>query len=240
MHSITHCLEDKTASLTCDKTSDCGHREQLSVIIRYTSLASLCVQPLTAQLGSRPHFSLSGESCPAHWKSFCGLVGGAAAASSAPSEYAAQLRSRMKQAISLARRNLGKARTGQKAQYDKTHREVRYKAGDLVLRRNHVLSNATKGISASLSAKWSGPYRVGDALTPLVYQLVDPKGKPVDGPVNVADLKPFVARSDDWNDEEAAPSLRKQPKRGVAAQRPKHPSLPPAQARVTTSATPPR
>ncbi|KAH9361776.1 hypothetical protein HPB48_005071 [Haemaphysalis longicornis] len=143
----------------------------------------------------------------------------AAATFSDPSEYAAQLRSRMEQAISLARRNLGKARAGQKGQYDKAHREVRYKAGDLVLRRNHVLSDATKGISASLSVKWSGPYRVGDALTPLVYQLVDPKGKPVGGPVNVADLKPFVARSDDWN-VEAAPSLRKRPKRGVAAQRP--------------------
>lgn len=170
--------------------------------------------------GFTPAFLTFGRELPNPMDRVLRAGGGAAAASSAPSEYAAQLRSRMEQAISLARRNLDKARAGQKAQYDKAHREVRYQAGDLVLRRNHVLSDATKGISASLSAKWSGPYRVGAALTPLVYQLVNPKGQPVGGPVNVADLKPFVARSDDWDDGEATPSLRKQPKRGAADQRP--------------------
>lgn len=108
-----------------------------------------------------------------------------------------QLRTRMSEALSFARNNLAKARAGQKAQYDRSHREVHYDVGDLVLRRTHVLSDAVKGISASLSAKWSGPYRVGTKVTPLVYQLVDSKGRPTGGPVHVADLKPFVARCDD-------------------------------------------
>lgn len=37
MQSIIHCLEGKTVSLICDETSDCGHHEQLSVVIRYFS-----------------------------------------------------------------------------------------------------------------------------------------------------------------------------------------------------------
>lgn len=37
MRSITQCLEGKTVSLICDETSDCGHHEQLSVVIRYFS-----------------------------------------------------------------------------------------------------------------------------------------------------------------------------------------------------------
>lgn len=146
---------------------------------------------------------------------------GAVAATSVPSEYAAQLRARMERAVTDASTNLGKARAGQKAQYDKAHREVHYQVGDLVLRRTHVLSDAAKGISASLSAKWSGPYRVGTKVTPLVYQLVDSKGRPTGGPVNVSDLKPFVARSHEWQEGEETPNPQAQPKRGKAS-KPSH------------------
>lgn len=124
------------------------------------------------------------------------------AASSGLCDYDAQVCSRMSEAVSHASTNLTKARAGQKAQYDRSHREVHYQVGDLVLRRNHVLSDATKGISASLSAKWSGPYRVETKMSPLVYKLVDSNGRPSGGPVNVSDLKPFVARSSDWEKEE--------------------------------------
>lgn len=119
----------------------------------------------------------------------------------------------MSEALSFAHSNLAKARAGQKAQYDRSHREVSYNVGDLVLRRNHVLSDAAKGISASLSAKWSGPHRVGMKLTPLVYQLVDSKGRSIGGPVNVADLKPFVARRADLEGEEPPEPLTKAKRR---------------------------
>ncbi|XP_075726199.1 uncharacterized protein LOC142767845 [Rhipicephalus microplus] len=129
--------------------------------------------------------------------------GRASAAKVSPSGYAVELCSRMDAALHLARSNLAKVRAGQKAQYDRSHRNVRYDVGDLILRRNHVLSDAVKGISASLSAKWLSPYRMHSKVSPLVYKLADSQWRPAGGPVNVSDLKPFVARSNDSGEGEA-------------------------------------
>ncbi|KAH6921232.1 hypothetical protein HPB50_027781 [Hyalomma asiaticum] len=69
------------------------------------------------------------------------------------SGYVAELSSRMDVTLDLAHSNLAKARAGQKAQYDWSHRDMHYNVSDLVHRCNHVLSDAAEGISASLSAK---------------------------------------------------------------------------------------
>lgn len=66
--------------------------------------------------------------------------------------------------------------------------------GDLVMRRHHVLSNASKQFVASLAPKWSGPYRVREKVSSLVYRLANMKGKPSGGPVHVCDLKRYIAR----------------------------------------------
>ncbi|CAN7938297.1 unnamed protein product [Ixodes hexagonus] len=122
---------------------------------------------------------------------------------SASAEYARRLRDRMEEAFSKARRNLGVARASQKAQYDKTHRDIRYKVGDLrpdsrndrtQKKRQHVLSDASKGFSASLAPKWSGPYRVQETVSPLVYKLADLQSRPIGGPVDVCDFKSYVMR----------------------------------------------
>nr|XP_050022662.1 uncharacterized protein LOC126516584 [Dermacentor andersoni] len=152
--------------------------------------------------GYTPAFLNFGRELPNPMDRVLRTGSGASAVASGLSDYAVQVRARMSEALSHARTNLAKARAGQKAQYDRSHREVHYQVGDLVLRRNHVLSDATKGISASLSAKWSGPYRVETKMSPLVYKLVDSNGRPSGGPVNVSDLKPFVARSSNWEEEE--------------------------------------
>lgn len=78
---------------------------------------------------------------------------GAPVVSSAPAEYATKLRARLTEALLNARHNLSTARAQQKAQYDRSHRDVRYEVGDLVLRRNHVLSDASKQFAASLAKK---------------------------------------------------------------------------------------
>lgn len=119
------------------------------------------------------------------------------AAPSASAEYARRLHDRMQEAFSKARQNLGVARASQKAQYDKTHRDIRYKVGDLVLRRQHVLSDASKGFSSTLAPKWAGPFRVKETISPLVYKLANLQSKSVGGAVNVSDLKPYVMREDE-------------------------------------------
>lgn len=127
---------------------------------------------------------------------------GAAVAPSARAEYAAELRSKMTEALRKARRNLKTARAQQKAQYDRSHRDIHYEVGDLVLRRNHVLSDASKKFSASLAPKWSGPYRVKEKLSSLVYKLADMRSKPAGGPVHVCDLKRYTARGRGWGADE--------------------------------------
>ncbi|XP_075527109.1 uncharacterized protein LOC142559392 [Dermacentor variabilis] len=110
------------------------------------------------------------------------------------SSYAAQLRSRLARAFSRARDSLGAARAQQKAQYDKSHRDVCFQVGDLVLKRNHALSDASKGFSAALAPKWLGPYRVEKRLSPLVYELTDPQTGRTRGRVHIADLKAYHCR----------------------------------------------
>lgn len=125
---------------------------------------------------------------------------GAPVVSSAPAEYATKLRARLTEALLNARHNLSTARAQQKAQYDRSHREVRYEVGDFVLRRNHVLSDASKHFAASLAKKWTGPYQVREKVSSLVYRLADMKGKPTGGPVHVCDLKRYAARGSEWGE----------------------------------------
>lgn len=126
-------------------------------------------------------------------------------ASSACADYAAGLRSKVQEALCKARRNLRTARAEQKAQYDRSHRDVQYKVGDLVLRRNHVLSDASKKFSASLAPKWTGPYRVKEIVSSLVYRLADLQLRPISGPVHVCDLKPYYDRGNEWPEGNALP-----------------------------------
>lgn len=129
-------------------------------------------------------------------------------APSARAEYATHLRAKMTEALHKARCNLRTARAQQKAQYDRSHRNVHYEVGDLVLRRQHVLSDATKQFAASLAPKWTGPYLVREKVSSLVYRLENKKGKPIGGPVHVCDLKRYVPRDEQWDDDQALPQPR--------------------------------
>lgn len=123
-------------------------------------------------------------------------TGDGGGAQPAYADYARRLQTRMEAALSKARQNLCAARASQKAQYDRSHRDVRYQVGDLVLRRTHVLSDASKAFSAALAPKWSGPYRVKETVSPLVYRLTDLQSRDVGGPVHVGDLKPYISRDE--------------------------------------------
>lgn len=112
------------------------------------------------------------------------------------SAYASALRDRLCRALCRARQSLASARAQQKAQYDRKHRHLSFKVGDLVLKRNHALSDATKGFSASLAPKWLGPYRVEKVWSPLAYLLKDPPSGKLSR-AHIADLKAFASRSDE-------------------------------------------
>lgn len=123
------------------------------------------------------------------------------------SRYAADLRSRLGDALRTARENLEAARLEQAAQYDKTHRHLVYAVGDLVLRRTHPLSSAAHGFAASLAHRWEGPYRVTARVSRLTYRLARLDTGEEPGPVHVGDLKTYyLPDPDDTDGEPGRPS----------------------------------
>ena len=60
---------------------------------------------------------------------------------------------------------------------------------------NQVLSNKEEDIAAKLSDKYSGPYKDVRRLSPVVFRLVDSRGKYA-GKEHVRHLKPYVASND--------------------------------------------
>ena len=95
----------------------------------------------------------------------------------------------------LITRNLDRAYETQAKYYNKHRREKHFKVGDLVLKRERILSNKEKDITAKLSDKFSGPYKVVRRLSPVVFRLVDSRGKYA-GKEHIRHLKPYVASED--------------------------------------------
>ena len=95
----------------------------------------------------------------------------------------------------LITRNLDRAYETQAKYYNKHRRERHFKVGDLVPKRERVLSNKEKDIAAKLSDKFPGPYKVVRRLSPVVFRLVDSRGKYA-GKEHIRHLKLYVASSD--------------------------------------------
>lgn len=75
-------------------------------------------------------------------------------------------------------------------QYNLRKRPDMLTVGQLVWRRNHVLSDATKGFSAKLAPRFVGPFVVEQKLSPWVYRLRTPEGEICPGSWHMKDLKP--------------------------------------------------
>lgn len=78
---------------------------------------------------------------------------------------------------------------------DKSRRQVTFNAGQKVLLRTHVLSNAAKGITGKLAPKRDGPYVISKVTSPTTYEL-STIGEPVRiiGRYHVSELTTFQER----------------------------------------------
>ena len=86
--------------------------------------------------------------------------------------------------------NLERAYQKQSTYYNLRHRDVVFEIGDLVLKRQHVLSSAAHNVAAKLAPKFHGPFRVSRVLSPVVYELVELNGRGI-GKAHAKDLKPY-------------------------------------------------
>ena len=103
-------------------------------------------------------------------------------------------RQKQRQIQQLAEDNQNEAFLRQKKYYDKRRRDQKFYVGDKVRKKNRVLSNAAKGISAKFAPEYGRVYTIITKLGSDVYELADEKGIP-DGKVHAKDLK-LISRAD--------------------------------------------
>ena len=82
-------------------------------------------------------------------------------------EWKARL-ARLEHVRDLVRKHNEKAQERQAKAFDKGKREEMFVVGREVWRKTHFLSNAAKGISEKLCAKFEGPYKILEVLSPTV------------------------------------------------------------------------
>nr|XP_012222819.1 PREDICTED: uncharacterized protein LOC105672455 [Linepithema humile] len=86
--------------------------------------------------------------------------------------------------------NLDQAFQKQSSRYNLRRRDKRFEVGDLVLKRQHVLSSAAQNIAAKLAHKFQGPLKISRVISPVVYELVQLDGSPAEK-IHVQDLKSY-------------------------------------------------
>uniref|UniRef100_A0ABD2WBS4 RNA-directed DNA polymerase n=1 Tax=Trichogramma kaykai TaxID=54128 RepID=A0ABD2WBS4_9HYME len=90
----------------------------------------------------------------------------------------------------LVKRYLIRANEEQRKYFNKNRREVTFNLNELVMRKNHVLSNKGKVINAKLMPRYVGPCETVQVYSPLVYDVKDRSGKITK--VHVNDLKKYT------------------------------------------------
>jgi transposase InsO family protein len=74
-------------------------------------------------------------------------------------------------------------------QYNLRRRPLDFKQGDLVWKRNYVLSDATRNFTAKLAPKYVGPFTIKRKLSPWTYELMNDNNTSL-GTWHIKDLKP--------------------------------------------------
>ena len=86
------------------------------------------------------------------------------------------------------------ARERQKKYYDQGRKDVKFKVGDMVWRKNHVLSDASKHFSKKLAPNLIGPYQVLEVLSDTVYRLSSDSDSNKKNPnAHISELEEYIA-----------------------------------------------
>ncbi|XP_025266173.1 uncharacterized protein LOC112638514 [Camponotus floridanus] len=86
--------------------------------------------------------------------------------------------------------NLDRAYERQASRYNLRRRGRTFKIGDLVLRRQHILSSAAQNIAAKLAHKFQDPFKIVRVISPVVYELGSLGGSSA-GKSHIQNLKPY-------------------------------------------------
>lgn len=92
---------------------------------------------------------------------------------SAHRAFAAEVTKSLTEVLQYTRAHQDAARQAQQRNYDRHRKPVTIREGDLVLRDNHVLSNAATGFSAKLAPRRRGPFRAAKCVGANDFLLKD-------------------------------------------------------------------
>lgn len=106
---------------------------------------------------------------------------------------------KLQEIMEFVRTSLAKAFTHQKKYYDLRRRDWTPQVGDIVARREHVLSSAADQFCAKLAPKYLGGLTVTRILNRVMSEVRDEQGKTYR--VHVKDLRP-------WQTETPGPKIR--------------------------------
>lgn len=95
---------------------------------------------------------------------------------------------KLKEVHMFVEKQLKQAHLKSSHSYNLRHRPVQFKEGQYVWKKEYNLSDKSKGYSAKLDKKFSGPYKIVRKLGVNTYELVDEQGKSK-GKWHVQDLK---------------------------------------------------
>lgn len=112
------------------------------------------------------------------------------------SEYALDAVARAAHAREIARDRLLNSQESQRRLYDQRHRDVHFPPGSLVLLWS---PSRQVGLSEKLLSRYTGPYRVLRAVTPVTYEIAPdaPSASQFSDIVHVTRLKQYHPPSDD-------------------------------------------
>ncbi|XP_011137666.1 uncharacterized protein K02A2.6-like [Harpegnathos saltator] len=90
------------------------------------------------------------------------------------------------------RENLERVYQHQAQYYNLRRRPRTLRVGDLVFKRQHVLSSAAQNIAAKLVPKFHGPFKISKIRLPVLYEWERLDGSSA-GKIHVQDLNPYVS-----------------------------------------------
>jgi hypothetical protein len=61
--------------------------------------------------------------------------------------------------------------------YNRERKPCPFRVGDLVWLRTHPVSRAGTQVTAKLSSRWRGPFKIQSFLTPVTVELGDPESE---------------------------------------------------------------
>ena len=109
-----------------------------------------------------------------------------------PAEWQDRLK-RLEALRDLVARHIDEEQEKQKAHYGRGRRRVAFDVGELVLRKQHSLSNEARSFSAKLDVKYDGPFKILEVRSPEVY-ILETKSKKKTAMAHVSELKKWLPR----------------------------------------------